>query len=238
MLATTPGSTASPGCAVAAWPQRQAFLDTLEHALAALPPRRAYYPRAADIHAAFLERHPDGSGEDTLPWTLVRDTDDPDNRASHDLGVLPQLTAETALPGRSVMISTVRCGSATTRCGARSAHRRQAAAGPRDHRRGSRTARGAASCATARCASTPGPPSRNGAQRAELVPIPAIPTATSSSARHRRQHVHDPDVGARTISLLAAAGLGPATKSYARSPTSGAVPPVTLTRTVAQALRP
>ena len=30
----------------AAWPQREAFLDALEHALASLPPRRAYYPGA------------------------------------------------------------------------------------------------------------------------------------------------------------------------------------------------
>ena len=64
----------------AAWPQRETFLDALEHALASLPPRQAYYPGAPDIHAAFLERHPDASrlgngGEGTLPWTLVRGAD-------------------------------------------------------------------------------------------------------------------------------------------------------------------
>jgi hypothetical protein len=91
----------------AAWPQRHAFLDALEHALAALPPRRAYYPRAAEIHAAFLERHPNArrlgsGGEGTLPWTLVRDLDpdDPDDPC-FTTEAFCSLTAETALPGQS-----------------------------------------------------------------------------------------------------------------------------------------
>ena len=76
----------------AAWPQREAFLDALEHALAALPPRRAYYPGAADRHAAFLQRHPHArrlgdDGEGTLPWTLVRAAD-------------PKTTRTPALPPR------------------------------------------------------------------------------------------------------------------------------------------
>ena len=67
----------------AAWPQREAFVDALEHALASLPPRRAYYPGAAELHAAFLQRHPDArrlgdGGEGTLPWTLVRGADPKD----------------------------------------------------------------------------------------------------------------------------------------------------------------
>jgi len=67
----------------AAWPQREAFLDALEHALASLPPRCAYYPGAAELHAAFLQRHPDArrlgkDGEGTLPWTLVRGADPTD----------------------------------------------------------------------------------------------------------------------------------------------------------------
>jgi hypothetical protein len=60
----------------AAWPQRQASLDALEHALASLPPRRPYYPGAAELHAAFLQRHPDArrlgdGGEGTLCATLI-----------------------------------------------------------------------------------------------------------------------------------------------------------------------
>jgi acyl-CoA reductase-like NAD-dependent aldehyde dehydrogenase len=91
----------------AAWPQREAFLDALEHALASLPPRQAYYPRAADIHAAFLERHPDArrlgkGGEGTLPWTLVRGADsrDPEDPC-FTTEAFCSLMAETALPGTS-----------------------------------------------------------------------------------------------------------------------------------------
>ena len=91
----------------AAWPQRQAFLDALEHALASLPPRRAYYPGAADLHAAFLQRHPDArrlgkDGEGTLPWTLVRGADphDPEDPC-FTTEAFCSLMAETALPGTS-----------------------------------------------------------------------------------------------------------------------------------------
>ena len=91
----------------AAWPQRGAFLDALEHALAALPPRRAYYPGAAGLHAAFLERHPDArrlgeGGEGTLPWTLVRGADSHDaDEPCFTTEAFCSLMAETALPGAS-----------------------------------------------------------------------------------------------------------------------------------------
>ena len=91
----------------AAWPQREAFLDALERALASLPPRQTYYPGAADLHAAFLERHPDasrlGSGaEGTLPWTLVRGADPRDAEdPCFTTEAFCSLMAETALPGRS-----------------------------------------------------------------------------------------------------------------------------------------
>jgi hypothetical protein len=88
----------------AAWPQRQAFLDALEHALGSLPPRRAYYPGAAELHAAFLQRHPDArrlgkDGEGTLPWTLVRGADphDPEDPC-FTTEAFCSLMAETALP--------------------------------------------------------------------------------------------------------------------------------------------
>ncbi|RMH05023.1 MAG: aldehyde dehydrogenase family protein [Planctomycetota bacterium] len=58
------------------WPQRQAFLRELRAALAAAPPRPAWYPGAAERWARFAERYPQaeswgeaGAGE--LPWLLV-----------------------------------------------------------------------------------------------------------------------------------------------------------------------
>jgi hypothetical protein len=90
-----------------AWPQRDAFLDEVERALAALPAREAYYPGAADRHAAFLERHPEAhrlgaGGPGALPWTLVRgadpaEADDP----CFTTEAFCSLMAETALPGDS-----------------------------------------------------------------------------------------------------------------------------------------
>jgi acyl-CoA reductase-like NAD-dependent aldehyde dehydrogenase len=91
----------------AAWPQREAFLDALQHALASLPARQAYYPGAADLHAAFLERHPDASrlgsgGEGTLPWTLVRGADCQNSEdPCFTTEAFCSLMAETALPGDS-----------------------------------------------------------------------------------------------------------------------------------------
>jgi hypothetical protein len=62
------------------WPQRQAFLAALQAVLAKVPPRRAWYPGAAERFAAFLAAHPDaqrfgdpGAGE--LPWGFADDLD-------------------------------------------------------------------------------------------------------------------------------------------------------------------
>jgi len=91
----------------AAWPQREAFLDALEHALASLPARRAYYRGAAELHAAFLQQHPDArrlgkDGEGTLPWTLVRGADPNDAEdPCFTTEAFCSLMAETALPGES-----------------------------------------------------------------------------------------------------------------------------------------
>ena len=91
----------------AAWPQRQAFLAALEHALASLPRRQAYYPGASDLHAAFLQRYPDASrlGNDrdgTLPWTLVRGADPEDSEdPCFTTEAFCSLMADTALPGES-----------------------------------------------------------------------------------------------------------------------------------------
>jgi acyl-CoA reductase-like NAD-dependent aldehyde dehydrogenase len=63
-----------------AWPQRQAFLAALRAVLAQVPPRRAYYPGAADRFAAFLAAHPEAErigepGPGELPWGLAAGLD-------------------------------------------------------------------------------------------------------------------------------------------------------------------
>ena len=62
------------------WPQRQAFLRRLEDVLAALPPRKAYYPGSAAKFAAFMAAHPGAKrlAEPTagsIPWTTIFDVD-------------------------------------------------------------------------------------------------------------------------------------------------------------------
>ena len=60
----------------AGWPQRDTFLVALRRALAAVPPRLAYYPGTEQRLAAFLALHPEaerygqGDGEHP-PWVLV-----------------------------------------------------------------------------------------------------------------------------------------------------------------------
>ncbi len=60
----------------AGWPQREAFLAAVRRALAAVPPRRAYYPGTEQRRAAFLALHPEaerhGRGDaDHPPWVLI-----------------------------------------------------------------------------------------------------------------------------------------------------------------------
>ncbi|MBV8201654.1 MAG: aldehyde dehydrogenase family protein [Acidobacteria bacterium] len=57
-------------------PDRERLLAALRAQLARLPPRRAYYPGAADRYHAFVAAHPEAErfGEesgDRLPWTLI-----------------------------------------------------------------------------------------------------------------------------------------------------------------------
>jgi acyl-CoA reductase-like NAD-dependent aldehyde dehydrogenase len=54
------------------WPDRQRFLDKVEAMLSRLPPRKAYYPGAADRFRRFTGRDIDTTAG-TLPWTLLRD---------------------------------------------------------------------------------------------------------------------------------------------------------------------
>ncbi len=60
------------------WSKRQELLDGVRYQLGRAQPRKAYYPGAADRHAAFLAAHPDAeqfgaASEDELPWTLIAD---------------------------------------------------------------------------------------------------------------------------------------------------------------------
>jgi acyl-CoA reductase-like NAD-dependent aldehyde dehydrogenase len=63
------------------WLQREAFLRRVESALAAIAPRKAYYPGATDRWRGFLDRYPRARvlasgpslGKDVVPWTLIPD---------------------------------------------------------------------------------------------------------------------------------------------------------------------
>jgi aldehyde dehydrogenase family protein len=62
----------------ARWKQRGEFLDAVREALAAIPPRRAYYPGALERYGRFLERYPravalGSAAPDAVPWTLIPD---------------------------------------------------------------------------------------------------------------------------------------------------------------------
>jgi len=63
-----------------AWQQRHEFLEMLRAVLRTVPPRRAYYPGAADRFAAFLAAHPQTERfgdprEGELPWALASGLD-------------------------------------------------------------------------------------------------------------------------------------------------------------------
>jgi acyl-CoA reductase-like NAD-dependent aldehyde dehydrogenase len=66
------------------WLQREAFLRKVEAALAAIPPRKAYYPGAVDRWRAFLDHYPrsrvlaagPSRGQDVVPWTLIPEVAD------------------------------------------------------------------------------------------------------------------------------------------------------------------
>lgn len=60
---------------------REALLDELRMVLSRVPRLQAYYPGAAERHAAFVAEHPgawqlgSGEGPDTLPWTVIPNVD-------------------------------------------------------------------------------------------------------------------------------------------------------------------
>ena len=91
------------------WPARGALLDATRQALATAPPRKAYYPGAAERFAAFLEAHPDAeqigeAKEGELPWMLVSGLD-PSRRDDpcFTTEAFCSVTSEVALPAASVV---------------------------------------------------------------------------------------------------------------------------------------
>lgn len=91
------------------WSQRQAFLDAIANVLRQVPPRRAYYPGAADRYASFLAAHPDAEqigtpGEGELPWAIARELDP---EASDDIAFTTEafcsFMAEVPIPASSAV---------------------------------------------------------------------------------------------------------------------------------------
>ena len=56
------------------WPQRKEFLDLVDGMLQSLPPRFAYYPGAIQRFEQATGRQALIGNDQTLPWTLLRDT--------------------------------------------------------------------------------------------------------------------------------------------------------------------
>jgi acyl-CoA reductase-like NAD-dependent aldehyde dehydrogenase len=95
-------------------PDRERLLAAVRAQLARLPPRRAYYPGAADRWHAFVAAHPEaetfgteagkaGEAGDVLPWTLIPKLD-PDARGDvcYTTEAFCGLFAETAIAAGSI----------------------------------------------------------------------------------------------------------------------------------------
>lgn len=92
----------------AGWDGRERLLDATRDVLARTPPRRAWYPGAADRWGAFVAAHPEAErygagGPGRLPWTLVAGLD-PERRDEicFTTEAFCGLTSETALPAAGV----------------------------------------------------------------------------------------------------------------------------------------
>lgn len=62
------------------WDQRQELLDAIQAAFQECPPRKPYYPGAAQRHSAFVGTHPHAKqfgprGDGHVPWTIITDLD-------------------------------------------------------------------------------------------------------------------------------------------------------------------
>jgi acyl-CoA reductase-like NAD-dependent aldehyde dehydrogenase len=114
-VAATIAHNASFNCAAgqivvtaSGWAQRSEFLAAIRKELAAIPPRRAYYPGAQERYQTFLDRYPQSeqlgtSSPEIVPWTIIPDV--PAIAGEYALteeafcGILAEVTleAETAL---------------------------------------------------------------------------------------------------------------------------------------------
>ncbi|HEY9908747.1 MAG TPA: aldehyde dehydrogenase family protein [Thermosynechococcaceae cyanobacterium] len=82
-VASAVAHNASFNCAAAkvlvtaqGWEQREEFLQQVRQALASIPPRQAYYPRAQQRYQAFLDRYPQSEPLASrtaaiVPWTVI-----------------------------------------------------------------------------------------------------------------------------------------------------------------------
>jgi len=71
------------------WLQKDAFLSAIEEELAKTPPRKAYYPGAADRFAKFQAEYPKAKvlgakAEGAVPWTVIPRLDDNDYALSNE----------------------------------------------------------------------------------------------------------------------------------------------------------
>jgi acyl-CoA reductase-like NAD-dependent aldehyde dehydrogenase len=90
------------------WKQRGEFLAALREALAAIPPRHAYYPGALERYGRFLERYPravrlGSAPPDAVPWTLIPDVPARDGEYALNVeafcGVLAEVTLDAGRIG-------------------------------------------------------------------------------------------------------------------------------------------
>ena len=64
------------------WSQRQKFVELVQKALHAIPPRKAYYPGAKDRWEKFTHEKPSGCPNGALPWRMITDVD-PKSESMH-----------------------------------------------------------------------------------------------------------------------------------------------------------
>jgi len=89
------------------WPQRDEFFTALKKTFEQIPTRRAYYPGAAERHAAMVENREftqtKKATEDSLPWTIVHVADVNDaNEMCFNTEAFCSLMAETTIKAASV----------------------------------------------------------------------------------------------------------------------------------------
>lgn len=80
-----------------AWSQRDQFLELVEARLKELPPRYAYYPGARERFETAIGTAAPNAGDETLPWTLIRDADPAESARLFEDESFVCVCAETAL---------------------------------------------------------------------------------------------------------------------------------------------